>query len=202
MTADPPPILEMEFLRVAASEGRSSEYVVSLKGLPEGPCYGVFLCLDSDTPACRAQALLKKGEAEEISDPLLKEWTAEGQSLSAIAAGACPFIHLLAANVPLRQSQERLSMQLIESSGIGGLHSRGETGFYPPSPPERDPAVHHYKMQLTLLTVPLNVSPGFSYATLLKLLSEAQESTLAKAESILPLTAAELRTPAPPLSSS
>ncbi len=166
-------------------------YAIVLNHIPSEAGYAAFVCEDFDAPSCRSRKALS---SEEVSDPFLQELLASGVSLESLHQQPCPFVHFLACNVPLQGPMQRFSLDEKGSLGIAGINTHGQLGFYPPSPPAQDPAVHRYQLRVIFLRRPLELNPGFSAEDLDVALRQAgPEVGVGECQAQLDLTAAQLR---------
>jgi phosphatidylethanolamine-binding protein (PEBP) family uncharacterized protein len=186
MSIAPPPAAQ--FLNVGAQQ---PDYAVVLDHIPAQASYAVLICNDFDTPGCRSRFARSVGE---VTDSFLKELLEAGVSLESLHDQSCPFVHLLACDVPVHGPHQKLPLSQIEKTGVCGMNTGGRVGFYPPSPPAGDPAVHRYQLRVVLLNQPLGLQEGFSAGELDLALRHLNPSWLVgECQAEMQLTAAQLR---------
>lgn len=167
------------------------DYAIVLSHIPAEARYAAFVCNDYDTPSCRSR---QAESAAEVSDPFLRDLLASGVSLESLHEQPCPFVHLLACDVPLQGPTQRFPLDQMDKLGVLGINTRGTLGFYPPSPPEADPAVHRYQLRVVFLRKPLGLKQGFSAEELdLALRSVNSEWRVAECHAEMHVMAAQLR---------
>ncbi len=182
----------------AAGKGAHRQYEILLTGLPSEAHWFVSMRIeDFDTPCCRAQRLKTEEGILQSPDIFLKQLLGQGLSLTDLASGSCPFVHLQIANIPLSKEHQQVGSWRIELSnslqlGVIGRNSGGSLGFYPPRPPTGDTQAHRYILHVFLHDHPLQLSAGFDSENW----DQAQQNVgwAAEAEGVLNLKASDVQT--------